>query len=108
MNLSPNWISLGVVPAAVLVTTPKFADPTLVLGGANCVRLNRLKNSVRNSSPSLLSGPNCVRLNNEKSKLFTPEPRRLESVRDSLPKVKSAGETKQAELNHSLSLLDRP
>src|SRR6267143_2643724 len=103
MNLSPNWISLGVVPAAVLVTLPKFADPTLVLGGANCVRLNRLKSSVRNSSPNLLSGPNWVRLNSAKSKLFTPEPRSLGSVRDSLPKTKSGGETKQAVLNHSLS-----
>src|SRR5713101_3697948 len=103
MNLSPNWTNLGFVPAAVLVTLPKFAEPTLVLGGANCVRLKRLKNSVRNSSPNLLSGPNWVRLNNAKSKLFTPEPRRLESVRDSLPKVKSAGEVKQEVLNHSLS-----
>src|SRR5260370_30041528 len=103
MNLSPNWISLGVVPAAVLVTTPKFADPTLVLGGANWVRLNMLKNSLRNSSPNLLSGPNWVRLNRAKSKLFTPGPRRLGSVRDSSPKVKSAGETKQAVLKNSLS-----
>src|SRR5712664_1409935 len=108
MNLSPNWTNLGFVPAAVLVTLPKFAEPTLVLGGANCVRLNRLKNSVRNSSPNLLSGPNWVRLNKAKSKLFTPEPRRLASVRDSLPKVKSAGETKQAVLNHSFSLLESP
>src|SRR5258707_12188990 len=85
------------------VTCPKVEEPTLVFGGANCVRLKRLKNSLRNSSPNLLSGPNWVRLNSAKSKLFTPEPRSLGSVRDSLPKTKSGGETKQAVLNHSLS-----
>src|SRR5258708_19591167 len=102
MNLSPNWISLGVVPAAVLVTTPKFADPTLVLGGANCVRLKRLKNSVRNSSPNLLSGPNWGRLNRAKSKLFTPEPLKFPSVLDSLPKLNPAGNPNQPVFNHSL------
>src|ERR1700739_2791484 len=87
----------------MLVTCPKVEEPTLVFGGANCVRLKRLKNSLRNSIPSLSSGPNRVRLNSAKSKLFTPEPRRLGSVRDSLPKTKSGGETKQAVLNHSFS-----
>src|SRR6266481_9425161 len=85
----------------MLVTCPKVEEPTLVFGGANCVRLKRLKNSLRNSSPSLSSGPNRVRLNSAKSKLFTPAPRSLGSVRDSSPKVKSAGEAKQAVLNHS-------
>src|ERR1700739_5102412 len=116
MNLSPNWMSLGFVPGIVLVTTPKFelevcpnarfgfaAEQQLVFGGANCVRFHMLKNSVRNSNPSLLSGPNIVRLNNEKSQLLTPDPRRVGSVRDSVPKTKSAGEMKQAVLNHSLS-----
>src|SRR5258705_5228468 len=85
------------------VTCPNVEEPTLVFGGENCVRLKRLKNSLRNSTPSLSSGPNRVRLNNAKSKLFTPGPRRLGSVRDSSPKVKSAGETKQAVLKNSFS-----
>src|ERR1700674_5178597 len=85
------------------VPCPMVEEPTLMFGGANRVRLKRLKNSLRNSSPNLLSGPNWVRLNSAKSKLFTPEPRSLGSVRDSLPKVKSAGETTQAVLNHSFS-----
>src|SRR5437899_658520 len=109
-------MSLGLVPGKMLVTLPKFGfgvcpsaksvlagEQQLVFGGANCVRLKRLKNSPRNSSPSLLSGPNWVRLNKAKSKLFTPEPRSLGSVRDSSPKTKSGGETKQAVLNHSFS-----
>src|SRR5215468_6802514 len=87
----------------MLVTCPKVEEPTLVLGGANCVRLKRLKNSDRNSSPSLSSGPNRVRLNRAKSQLFTPEPRSEGSVRDSSPKTKSGGETKHAVLNHSVS-----
>src|SRR5438445_5519322 len=108
MNLSPNWTSLGFVPAAVLLTTPNVDDPTLVLGGANCVRLKRLKNSVRNSSPIFSSGPKRVLLNKEKSQLLTPDARRFASVRDSLPKVKSAGDVKQAVLNHSFSLAEPP
>src|SRR5258708_34760608 len=95
-NFSPNWTSLGVVPAAVLLTTPNVDEPTLVLGGANCVRLKRLKNSVRNSSPSFSSGPKRVLLNKEKSQLLTPDARRFGSVRDSLPKTQSAGAAKQA------------
>lgn len=97
-------MSLGFVPAAVLLTTPKFDEPMLVLGGANCVRLKRLKNSVRNSNPSLSSGPKRVLLNREKSQLFMPDTRREESVRDSLPNTKSGGATKHAVLNHSFSL----
>src|SRR5467141_617801 len=108
MNFSPNWMSRGFVPGYVLVTTPKFDDVTLVLGGANCVRLKRLKNSVRNSRPSFSSGPKRVRLNREKSQLLTPDARRFASVRDSFPKVKSAGDVKQAVLNHSFSLAEPP
>src|SRR5260221_8467075 len=96
-------MSLGLVPGKTLVICPKVEEPTLVFGGGNWVRLNMLKNSLRNSSPNLLSGPNWVRLNRAKSKLFTPGPGRLGSVRDSSAKVKSAGETKQAVLKNSLS-----
>ena len=43
-NFSPNWMSRGLVPGSVLLTTPNVDDVTLVLGGANCVRLKILKN----------------------------------------------------------------
>src|SRR6266850_1170074 len=90
-NFSPNWMSRGLVPGSVLLTTPKFDDEKLAFGGANCVRLKILKNSLRNSIPSLSSGPKRVLLNNAKSKFLTPDPRSVGSARDSLPKVKSAG-----------------
>jgi len=104
-NFSPNWMSRGLVPGSVLLTTPKFKfdGEKLVFGGANCVRLKILKNSLRNSSPSLSSGPKRVLLNSAKSKFLIPDPRSVESARDSLPKVKSAGCVKQAVLNHSFS-----
>src|SRR5258707_14660833 len=102
-NCSLNWMSRGLVPGSVLLTTPKFDDEKLEFGGANCVRLKILKNSLRNSSPSFSSGPKRVLLNNAKSKFLIPEPRSVGSVRDSLPKVKSGGSVKQAVLNHSFS-----
>src|SRR5260370_5773317 len=108
MNFSPNWMSRGFVPGKVLLTTPKVDDVTLVFGGANCVRLKRLKNSVRNSIPSFSSGPKRVLLNKAKSKFLTPEPRSEGSVRASLPKVKSGAAAKQAVLNHSLMSFPLP
>src|SRR5258706_3681060 len=99
-NFRPNWTNLGLVPGYVLLTTPKVDDVTLVFGGANCVRLKMLKNSARNSNPSLSSGPKRVLLNSAKSKLFIPDPRILGSTRASLPNVKSAGAVKHPVLNH--------
>src|SRR5246127_1185776 len=93
----------GLVRGAVLVTNPKFALLALqqvVFGGANCVRLNKLKNSTRDSIPARPSGPKTIFLNTAKSKLFTPSERKVGSTRGSLPKLKSAGATKHAVLNH--------
>src|SRR5580704_13306820 len=101
-------MSRGFVPLAVLLTWPKDELPTEVFGGANCVRLKRLKNSVRNSRPNFSSGPKRVLLKSEKSQLLTPEARRLGSTRDALPNTKSAGEEKHAVLNHALSFADPP
>src|ERR1700691_4686315 len=92
----------------MLVTCPKFALPKAVFGGANCVRLKRVKNSARYSTPSFLSGPKFVLLNAEKSKFLTPSPRKVGSVRPSFPNVKSAGAVKQAVLNHSVSCAAPP
>src|SRR5882762_11627704 len=99
-------MSRGLVPGAVLVTTPKFAlfaEQQVVLGGANWVRLNRLKNSTRNSPPARASRPSETFLNTAKSKLSTPSERSVGSTRDSLPKVKSGGAEKHAVLNHRFS-----
>src|SRR5882724_9778202 len=98
-----NWTSRGLVPAAVLVTTPKFLlfeVQHVVFGGANCVRLKMLKNYVRNSNPKRPSRPNIVLLNKEKSKLLIPCARSWGSTRGSSPNVKSAGAVKHAVLNH--------
>src|SRR5207245_4456975 len=95
------------VPGAVLVTTPKFALLLLqqiVFGGANWVRLKRLKNSVRNSTAMRSSAPKVVRLKIAKSKLSMLSDRRAASTRDSLPKVKSVGATKHAVSNQPFSL----
>src|SRR6266478_1987485 len=96
----------GFVPGAVLVTTPKFAlfvEQQVVFGGANWVRLNRLKNSTRNSTLARPSRSRRRFLKAATSKLSTPSERRVGSTRGSLPKVKSAGATKHPVLNHSLS-----
>src|ERR1700722_312074 len=103
-NLRANWISRGLVPDAVLVMEPKlalFRMQHVVLGGANCVRLNKLKNSTRDSTPARPSAPKTIFLKIAKSKLFTPSERRVASTRGSSPKVKSAGATKHAVLNQS-------
>src|SRR5216683_1203876 len=104
MNFNPNCTRRGFVPEAVLVTTPKFlllAVQHIVFGGANCVLLKMLKNSVRNSRPSRSFAANFVLLNREKSKLSIPCERSRESTRGSSPKVKSGGAAKQEGLNHS-------
>src|SRR5712664_3775592 len=103
MNFNPNCTRRGFVPGAVLVTTPKFlllAVQQIVLGGANCVLLKMLKNSVRNSRPSRSLVANFVLLNSEKSKLSIPCERSRGSTRGSFPKVKSGGAVKQEVLNH--------
>src|SRR6266478_521952 len=103
MNFNPNCTRRGFVPGAVLVTTPKFlllAVQQMVFGGANCVRLKMLKNSVRNSRSSLSLAPNLVLLKREKSKLSTPSERSRGSARGSFPNVKSGGAVKQEGLNH--------
>src|SRR6266403_4620081 len=95
----------GFVPGAVLVTTPKFAlfvEQQVVFGGANWVRLNRLKNSTRNSTLARPSRSSRRCLKAATSKLSTPSERRVESTRGSLPKVKSAGATKHPVLNQPL------
>src|ERR1700741_1109529 len=84
----------------MLDTWPNVELPTEVLGGAHWVRLNKLKNSARKAIPSLSSGPNLGRLKSAKSQLFTPEERKVGSVRPSFPYVKSAGDVKHAVLNH--------
>src|SRR5579863_4560391 len=61
--------------------------------------LNKLKNSVRNSIPTL--SPIFVLLNTAKSKLLIPGPRRTGSTRDSVPGPKSGGAAKHEVLNHS-------
>src|ERR1700722_2790141 len=99
-------MSRGLVPGAVLVTTPKFAlfeEQQVVFGAANCVRLKRLKTSTRNSRLVLPSWSSTRFLNAATSKLLTPSARKLESTRDSLPNVKSAGAVKHAVLNQLLS-----
>src|SRR5712692_6434205 len=103
MNFNPNCTRRGFVPGAVLVTTPKFlllAVQQIVLGGANCVLLKMLKNSVRNSRPSRSLAANLVLLNREKSKFSTLCDRSRGSTRGSFPKVKSGGAVKQVVLNH--------
>src|SRR5712664_3051456 len=95
----------GFVPGAVLVTTPKFAlfvEQQVVFGGANWVRLNRLKNSTRNSTLARPSRSSRRFLKAATSKLSTPSERRVESTRGSLPNVKSAGATKHPVLNQPL------
>ena len=69
----------------MLDTWPNVELPTAVLGGAHCERLNKLKNSARKAMSNRPSGPNAVLLNSAKSQLFTPEERKVGSVRDSLP-----------------------
>src|SRR5258708_9274810 len=105
-------MSRGFVPGAVLVTAPKFAlfaEQQVVFGGANCVRLNKLKNSTRNSLPARASLPSTTFLNTAKSKLSTPSERSVESTRGSLPKVKPAGAAKHSVLNHRFSrAIDTP
>src|SRR5450755_1225003 len=64
--------------------------------------LNRLKNSVRNSTPIL--SPMLVFLKMAKSKLSMPGPRSDESTRPSLPNPHSGGAAKQFVLNHSVRL----
>src|SRR6266849_2412429 len=86
------------------VTFPKLPEPSPVLGGPNVGWLNRLKNSVRNSRPSLSSGPKFVLLKAAKSKLTIPSCRSEESTRDSFPYPHCGGAVKQAVLNHSLNL----
>src|SRR5260370_13477116 len=83
--------------------TPKLlllAIQQMVLGGANCVPLKMLKNSVRNSRSSRSLAANLVVLNREESKLSTPYERSRGSTRGSFPNVKSGGAVKQKELNH--------
>src|SRR5258706_16146600 len=95
----------GFVPGAVLVTTPKlalFVEQQVVFGGANWVRLNRLKNSTRNSTLARPSRSSRRFLKAATSTLSTPSERRVESTRGSLPKVKSAGATKHPVLNQPL------
>jgi hypothetical protein len=75
-------------------------DTAMVLGGANCVPLKMLKNSVRNSRSSRSLAANLVLLNREESKLSTPYERSRGSTRGSFPNVKSGGAVKQKELNH--------
>src|SRR5260370_10616505 len=87
-----------------MVTTPKlalFVVQQMVFGGANWVRLNKLKNSTRNSIPVFASRPSISFLKRAKSRLFTPSERSAGSTRGWLPKVKSAGAEKQAGLNHA-------
>src|ERR1700675_5039992 len=62
--------------------------------------LKMLKNSVRNSIPTL--SPMLVRLNSAKSQLLTPGPRSTGSTRDSVPAPQSGGAAKQEVLNHWL------
>src|SRR3984957_9697464 len=57
-----------------------------------------LKNSVRNSIPSL--SPMLVRLNTAKSKLLIPGPRRFGSTRDSSPNPHCGGAAKQLVLKY--------
>src|ERR1700719_4141213 len=72
-----------------------------VPGGAKYGWLNRLKNSVRNSRPTLsVIG---VRLNTAKSKLLIPGVLSVGSVRDSLPKPHCGGAAKQDVLNHCVT-----
>src|SRR5262244_2446708 len=93
-----NWISRGLL--TVLWTLPKLPEGRKVIGGPNCGRLKRLKNSARNSRPSLSAGPKVVLLNTAKSKLRIPCWRRLESTRGSFPNVNALGCEKQEVLNH--------
>ena len=58
---------------------------TLLLGGPNCTRLNRLKISPRNSS--LKRSVIAVFFNREKSQLLVPCVRSVGSVALSLPSV---------------------
>src|SRR5258708_21341194 len=95
----------GFVPGAVLVTTPKFAlfvEQQVVFGEENWVRLNRLKNSTRNSTLARPSRSRRRSLKAATSKLSTPSERRVESTRGSSPKVKSAGAKKHRVLNQPL------
>src|SRR5216684_7724306 len=94
----------------VLVTTPKLALVKVPFGGPNWGWLNRLKNSVRNSTLNLSVME--VLLNTAKSKLTTPCCLIVASTRGSLPKTHSLlgppvaasvppGWVKQEVLNHS-------
>src|SRR6202008_3228337 len=67
-NFNPNWISRGLFATAL--TTPKLLAPKVVPGAANCERLNKLKNSVRNSR--FVLSVKFVRLKMAKSKLIMP------------------------------------
>jgi len=105
-NFDANCIRRGLVPGSVLVTTPKLAlllVQQLVLGGANCARFNRLKNSTLNSKPMRSCWPSNTLLNPARSKLSTPSERKVESTRGSVPNVKSAGAAKHAALNQPRS-----
>src|SRR5258708_960042 len=92
----------GFVPGAVLVTTPKFAlfvEQQVVFGEENWVRLNRLKNSTRNSTLARPSRSSRRFLKAATSKLPPPWERRAKWTRGSLRRVKSAGAMKHPVLN---------
>jgi hypothetical protein len=91
----------------VLLTTPNVLLPNAVFGGPNCGRLNRLKNSARNSRYIRSEGPKVVFLKAAQFQLFTPSWRRWGSTRDSLPKPYAGGAVKQDVLNHWLILCSR-
>src|SRR3954471_1813 len=72
-SFNPNWIIRGFTAVDVIV--PNAADETFVLGLLNCVWLNALKNSARNSTlPLSPSRCNGVRLIIATSVLFCPGP----------------------------------
>src|SRR5262245_33978653 len=80
---------------------PNCGLPRACPGKPNCVRLKRLKNSERNSRPTV--SVSFVRLKSAKSKLLIPCARSFGSTRLAVPKVKAAGCEKQEVLNHRLS-----
>src|SRR5579862_610339 len=81
--------------------TPNEGFPCVKPGAANCTRLNRLKNSVRNCT--LMRSVIVVVLNIAKSQLSIPWARNLGSKRPSVPRVKAGAAVKHAVLNHPLS-----
>src|SRR5437667_2337738 len=82
--------------------TPNDGLPAETFGAPNCTRLVRLKNSVRNCSPT--RSVMAVVLKRAKSQLLIPWPRSVGSSRLSVPKVNAGGEVKHDVLNHALSL----